>query len=88
MVAEGFVALIWAAAAIAFTGGYGELASYMQEEGASAGKLVREISMDWLGTVGGILAILGVVAAPHNHRGYGTAQHAPDCSRFPEYKPA
>ena len=64
MVAEGFVALIWAAAAIAFTGGYGELASYMQEEGASAGKLVREISMDWLGTAGGILAILGVVAAP------------------------
>ena len=46
MVAEGFVALIWAAAAIAFTGGYGELASYMQEEGASAGKLVRDISMD------------------------------------------
>ncbi len=64
MVAEGFVALIWAAAAIAFTGGYDELAAYMSREGAGAGSLVSDISLSWLGTAGGILAILGVVAAP------------------------
>lgn len=64
MVAEGVVALIWAAAAIAFTGGYHELAQYMSTEGHSAGTLVREISIGWLGTFGGILAIIGVVAAP------------------------
>lgn len=64
MVAEGFVALIWAAAAIAFTGGYPQLAEYMHGEGAGAGSLVTDISISWLGTAGGILAILGVVAAP------------------------
>lgn len=64
MVTEGIVALIWAAAAIAFTGGYEELAQYMAAHGNSAGALVNEISFTWLGTAGGILAILGVVAAP------------------------
>lgn len=64
MVAEGFVALIWAAAAIAFTGGYDGLAEYMAEPGHSAGALVSDISITWLGTFGGILALLGVVAAP------------------------
>lgn len=64
MVAEGLVALIWAAAAIAFTGGYPHLQAYMAEHGANAGELVNEISMTWLGTFGGILALLGVVMAP------------------------
>ena len=64
MVAEGIVALIWAAAAIAFTGGYEQLASYMAEHNNSAGILVNDISMSWLGTFGGILALLGVIAAP------------------------
>ena len=63
MVAEGLVALIWAAAAIAFTGSYGSLHQYMTEHGANAGALVREISVTWLGDLGGILALLGVVAA-------------------------
>lgn len=63
MVAEGLVALIWAAAAIAFTGGYEELSSYMAD-GHTAGSLVKDLSIDWLGTAGGILAIIGVVAAP------------------------
>ncbi len=62
MVAEGIVALIWAAAAIAFTGGYGELGAYLGSH--STGDLVHDISVGWLGTFGGILAILGVVAAP------------------------
>lgn len=64
MVAEGFVALIWAAAAIAFTGGYEGLSEYMNTQGNSTGSLVTDISITWLGTFGGILAILGVVAAP------------------------
>lgn len=63
MVAEGIVALIWAAAAIAFTGGYGELSEYVAKAGG-AGALVHDISIAWLGTAGGVLAILGVVAAP------------------------
>jgi len=64
MVAEGIVALIWAAAAIAFTGGYDNLAEYMAEHGNKPANLVNEISISWLGTVGGILALLGVIAAP------------------------
>ncbi len=63
MIAEGLVALIWAAAAIAFTGGYGELSEYMAAHNG-AGDLVADISVGWLGTFGGVLAILGVVAAP------------------------
>ncbi|MDE6269426.1 MAG: carbon starvation protein A [Muribaculaceae bacterium] len=63
MVAEGLVALIWAAAAIAFTGGYQEVQEYLASHNG-AGDLVRDISIGWLGTAGGVLAILGVVAAP------------------------
>lgn len=64
MVAEGIVALIWAAAAIAFTGGYEQLSIYMAEHNNSAGALVNDISISWLGSVGGILALFGVIAAP------------------------
>lgn len=64
MVAEGLVALIWAAAAIAFTEGYENLHAYLAEHGNQAGELVKELSLDWLGAAGGVLAILGVVAAP------------------------
>jgi carbon starvation protein A len=63
MVAEGLVALVWAAAAITFTGGYDGLAEYMSSH-SGAGDLVHDISVGWLGALGGILAILGVVAAP------------------------
>ncbi len=64
MVSEGIVALIWAAAAVAFTGGYEQLAAYMATEGNSAGSLVHDVAFKWLGSFGGVLAILGVVAAP------------------------
>lgn len=64
MVAEGIVALIWAAAAIAFTGGYDGLAGYMASHGGGAGALVHDISITWLGAFGGVLAMLGVIAAP------------------------
>lgn len=62
MVTEGIVALIWAAAAIAFTGGYDGLQQYMGNN--SPAILVNDVSKTWLGTFGGILAILGVIAAP------------------------
>lgn len=64
MVAEGLVALIWCAATITFMGSYDSLASYMAAEGHSAGSVVHAISMEWLGVAGGILAMLGVIAAP------------------------
>lgn len=64
MVAEGIIALIWAAAAIAFTGGYDGVANYLAQEGHSTGTFVTDLSFSWLGTLGGALAILGVVAAP------------------------
>ena len=62
MVAEGIVALIWAAAAVAFTGGYGGLQEFLGN--GSPALLVDSLSRSWLGTFGGILAILGVIAAP------------------------
>lgn len=64
MVAEGCVALIWAAAAITFTGGYEQLSQYMGAEGHTTATLVNDISIGWLGAIGGVLAVLGVVAAP------------------------
>lgn len=62
MVTEGVVALIWAAAAVTFTGGYGELQQMLGS--SSPAVLVNNISQTWLGTFGGILAVLGVIAAP------------------------
>ena len=62
MVTEGVVALIWAAAAIACTGGYDNLQQTLA--GSTPAVLVNNLSTSWLGTFGGILAILGVIAAP------------------------
>ncbi len=62
MVAEGIVALIWAAAAITFTGGYDNLQTYLHN--GSPAILVDNISKSWLYTFGGVLAVLGVIAAP------------------------
>lgn len=57
MITEGIVALIWAAAATYFYREHG-----MEENNASV--IVDAITKDWLGAVGGVLAILGVIAAP------------------------
>lgn len=57
MITEGIVALIWAAAATYF---YHE--NGMGENNASV--IVDAITKNWLGTIGGVLAILGVIAAP------------------------
>lgn len=70
MITEGIVALIWAAIAMYFF--YGEpLPGYQLMEAAresgfhtSAPSVVNIICKDWLGVFGGILALLGVVAAP------------------------
>ena len=57
MITEGIVALIWAAAATYFFHENG-----MEESNASV--IVDAITKEWLGTIGGVLAILGVIAAP------------------------
>lgn len=64
MIAEGVVALIWAAAAMTFFGGIRELGETMAQDGHNAAWAVNEISNGLLGKVGGLLAILGVVVAP------------------------
>src|SRR5574344_2831500 len=67
MIAEGVVALVWAAAASSFWGSLGGLnafAASLPKGANTAAEVVNTISRDWLGLVGGILAVLGVVAAP------------------------
>lgn len=63
MITEGIVALIWAAAATYFfyENGIVDRATGVAYSGA---KVATDISNEWLGKFGGILAILGIVAAP------------------------
>lgn len=63
MVAEGVIALVWAAVAMAFFGGSEGLAAGLAELGGQSG-VVTHISKTLLGPVGAGLAILGVVACP------------------------
>ena len=70
MITEGIVALIWATVASYFfyaepQPGYQLITEFSNNGFAtSAPKVVNIICNDWLGVVGGILAMLGVVAAP------------------------
>ena len=64
MISESFIALVWAAVAMAFFGGAGELAEALGAHGGSAAWAVDAVSNGMLGVAGGILALLGVVAAP------------------------
>lgn len=64
MISEGIVALIWAAIAMSFYGGVRELNTVMALQQGNAAYIVNEISNSLLGHLGGVLAILGVVAAP------------------------
>ena len=64
MISESIIALIWAAMAMAFFGGVEGLNGFMEANGGNAGVVVSLISDTTLGTVGSILAILGVVVAP------------------------
>jgi carbon starvation protein CstA len=63
MITEGMVALIWAAVSswFFFDGGAATVGADMT---ASAPTVVTLVSKSWLGTLGAILALLGVVAAP------------------------
>jgi len=63
MIAESVIALIWAAAAIAFFGGTKGLAQGLTSLGGPAG-VVHTASISLLGAFGGTLAILGVVVLP------------------------
>ena len=62
MISESVIALIWAAIAMAFFYEEGGVATALA--GHTPAWAVNEISNTTLGVVGGILAILGVVAAP------------------------
>ena len=64
MISESIIALIWAAVAMAFFGGAGELAQTMGDNGNNPAWAVDVISRGTLGAVGSMLAMLGVVAAP------------------------
>ncbi|MBP3455913.1 MAG: carbon starvation protein A [Alistipes sp.] len=64
MISESIIALIWAAVAMAFFHGADGLGASLAEHGNDAGWAVMTITRTTLGVVGGILAVLGVVAAP------------------------
>lgn len=74
MIAEGIVAMIWATAAMTYCGGPEGLNNAMTDVGteingqiirnAQAADLVDLICKSWLGKVGAIIAILGVVICP------------------------
>lgn len=64
MITEGVVALIWAAVGMSFYSGVSGLNDVMIQNQGNAAFVVNEISISLLGTAGGFLALLGVVAAP------------------------
>ncbi|MBQ2020074.1 MAG: carbon starvation protein A, partial [Rikenellaceae bacterium] len=64
MITESLIALIWAAIAMAFFGGVEALGTALAEHGNNASWAVKLIADTTLGRVGGILAVLGVIAAP------------------------
>ena len=63
MVAEGIVALIWAAAATYFFQENG-IVDQITGKAFSGAAVATSISKEWLGVLGGVVAILGIVAAP------------------------
>lgn len=62
MIAEGIIAMIWAAAAMAFFGSVDGLGVAFTNGGAAG--VVNTISTSLLGKAGGVLAMIGVIAAP------------------------
>ena len=69
MITEGLVALIWATVSMYFfydspEPGYESIAAATEGLHSSAPAIVNIICNEWLGIFGGILAMLGVVAAP------------------------
>ena len=62
MIAEGVIALVWAAAGVAFYGATGGLQQALAELSPSG--VVYDISVALLGVVGGAIAVVGVVVCP------------------------
>lgn len=62
MIAEGIIAMIWAAAAMSLFDGYNGLNDLLAAGGP--GLIVSEVSKMMLGGIGGTLAVLGVVVLP------------------------
>jgi carbon starvation protein CstA len=62
MIAEGIIAMIWAAAAMSMFGSYNGLNELLAAGGPGA--IVSEVSTTLLGAIGGTLAVLGVVVLP------------------------
>ena len=62
MISESVIALVWAAGGMAFYGNTGLLSQSLTSLGQSG--VVYDISTGMLGMVGGILAIVGVIACP------------------------
>lgn len=62
MISESVIALVWAAAGVAFYGATGGLQAALAQLGQSG--VVYEISVTLLGVVGGALAVIGVVVCP------------------------
>ena len=62
MLSESVIALVWAAGGVAFYGATGGLNEALTSLGQSG--VVYDISTGMLGAVGGILAIVGVIACP------------------------
>lgn len=63
MVAEGIIALIWAAAGCAFYGSTGGLQNAIKELGGQ-GPVVYDITSKLLGPAGAVIAMIGVIACP------------------------
>jgi len=64
MVAEGIVAIIWATAAMNFFGDVEALNIKMASINYNPAEVVDIISKSWLGRVGAVFAIIGVIALP------------------------
>ncbi|WP_152655666.1 carbon starvation protein A [Oceanobacillus sp. CFH 90083] len=62
MIAEGIIAMIWAAAAMSMFNGYNGLNEILAAGGPGA--IVSEASTTLLGAIGGTLAVLGVIVLP------------------------
>ena len=62
MIIESVIALVWAAAGVAFYGTTHVLSDALADLGQSG--VVYQISHDMLGSIGGVLAVIGVVVCP------------------------
>lgn len=61
MIAEGIIAMIWAAAAMSLFNG-GELSAVLEQGGPAA--IVSAVAKEMLGAIGGTIAVLGVIVLP------------------------